>query len=493
MAKTEPEPQLWDAPEALLEAETAGYSKGLKRRHVQMIAVGGAIGTGLFLGAGGRLNSAGPVLVVVYAICGLAVFLVLRALAEMVLHRPTSGSFVSYAREFMGEKGAFVAGWMYVLLWATVGIADITAVALYAKYWGIFEGVPQGVIALVALILVLVVNLVSAKLFGEMEFWGAVVKVGALVGFMLIGLFFLLTRQQIDGQQTGLSVIADNGGIMPHGLIAACVVVPGVIFAYSSLELVSIAAGETKNPKEIVPKATNTVIIRVAVFYCGSVLLLALLLPWSAYSADESPFVTFFAAIGIEGAASVMNFVVLTAALSSVNSGLYATGRILRTMSVGGHAPQFVGRLSRRKVPAGAIAFVAVAYFIGIFLNFVMPQDAFNLMVNLAALGMLSTWGFILISHAIYLKKLKAEGQERQSFRMPFAPYSNYIVVAFLVAVFLLMWEDGPIGRWTMFFTIPISLLLVGGWFAVRKRVHAITQSYSTQPAAQEAAEEPES
>lgn len=466
-------PSQRQAPDALYTAEAGGYAKGLKKRHIQMIAVGGAIGTGLFLAAGGRLHSAGPSLFLVYGVCGVVVFLVLRALAEMVLYRPTSGSFMSYSREFLGEKAAFVSGWMYFLLWATVGIADITAVALYSKYWGIFDKVPQWTVALVALVFVLIVNLVSAKLFGEIEFWGAIIKVAALVGFMAIAAVVLGTRTEIGGQQTGLSVITNNGGVFPNGFLAAVIVIPGVIFAYSSLELVSIAAGETEEPRKIVPKATNSVIYRVAFFYCGSVLLLALLLPWTAYTADQSPFVTALSAIGIDGAASVMNFVVLTAALSSVNSGLYATARILRSMSVSGSAPQVIGKMSKSKVPVGAIGLVTIAYAIGIVLNFLVPADAFEIVLNFAALGILSTWMFILVSHLVFLRRCKSGQIDRPKYRLFLSPWTNYVAIAFLIAVFVLMWWDVPVGRITVIGTIPIALMLIGGWFLVRKRVAA--------------------
>lgn len=473
--------QLWDGEQALLEAETEGYNKSLKRRHIQMIAVGGAIGTGLFLGAGGRLNSAGPALVLVYAVCGVAVFFVLRALGELVVHRPTSGSFVSYAREFMGEKGAFVAGWMYFLLWACAGIADITAVAVYAKYWQAFADVPQWVIALFALICVVAANLISAKLFGEIEFWAAIIKVVAIVAFMAIALYVLGTRTPVDGEIPGLSLIAENGGMFPHGLLAAVIIVPGVVFAYSSLELVSIAAGETENPEKIVPKATNAVIYRVGIFYCGSVLLLALVMPWTAYSANESPFVTFLSSIGVPYAGGVMNFVVLTAALSSVNSGLYATGRILRSMSVSGSAPDFVGRMNRRKVPAGGIVFVACAYLVGIGLNAVVPDDAFEIVLNFAALGILSTWMFVLVSHLVFLQRVKSDPTvTRPSFRMPGAPYTNYVTIVFLISVVVLMWFDVPVGRITVIAIIPIGIALIVGWHLAKGKIAATAASFDT-------------
>src|SRR6185312_3071635 len=221
--------------------------------------IGGAIGTGLFLGAGGRLADAGPSLFVAYAICGVFAFLVVRALGELVLYRPSSGAFVSYAREFLGEKGAYVAGWMYFLNWATTGIADITAVATYTHYWGMFSDVPQWVIALIALAVVLTVNLISVKIFGELEFWFAIVKVGALVVFMCIGIFLLVTQHPVDGAAPGPSLITDKGGV----------------FAYASVELVGVAAGETENPEKIMPKAINSIMWRVGLFYVGSVVLLS--------------------------------------------------------------------------------------------------------------------------------------------------------------------------------------------------------------------------
>ena len=301
--------------------EEQGYHKGLKNRQVQMIGIGGAIGTGLFMGAGGRLHSAGPGLFLVYAVCGVFVFFILRALGELILHRPSSGSFVSYAREFLGEKAAYVAGWMYFFNWAATAIVDVTAIALYMHYWSAFKAIPQWSIALIALVIVLTMNTISVKLFGEMEFWAALIKVVAIMGFLVIGTVFLAGRFTVEGASTGPSVIADNGGLLPTGLMALVIVTSGVVFAYSAVELVGIAAGETENPEKVMPRAINSVVFRVAVFYVGSLILLALLLPYGTYKAGESPFVTFFSRIGVPYAGDAMNFVVLTAALSSLNAG----------------------------------------------------------------------------------------------------------------------------------------------------------------------------
>ena len=222
----------------LLAAEDEGYQKDLAPRQLQMIALGGAIGTGLFLGAGGRLASAGPGLFIAYAICGGFVFLILRALGELVLHRPSSGSFVSYAREFYGEKTAFVAGWMYFLNWAVTGIVDTTAIASYFQYWRLFDVVPQWTLALAALLTVLSMNLISVKLFGELEFWAALVKVLALMTFLVVGTIFLGGRHQVDGNTTGLQLWADNGGLLPTGVLPLVLVTSGVVFSYAGVELV---------------------------------------------------------------------------------------------------------------------------------------------------------------------------------------------------------------------------------------------------------------
>lgn len=282
-----------------LNAHEEGYHKAMGNRQVQMIAIGGAIGTGLFLGAGARLQMAGPALALVYLICGIFSFFILRALGELVLHRPSSGSFVSYAREFLGEKAAYVAGWMYFINWAMTGIVDITAVALYMHYWGAFGDVPQWVFALGALTIVGTMNMIGVKWFAEMEFWFALIKVLAIVIFLVVGTIFLGTGQPLEGNATGFHLITDNGGFFPHGLLPALVLIQGVVFAFASIELVGTAAGECKDPQTMVPKAINSVIWRIGLFYVGSVVLLVLLLPWNAYQAGQSPFVTFFSKLGV--------------------------------------------------------------------------------------------------------------------------------------------------------------------------------------------------
>jgi L-asparagine permease len=454
--------------QAWLESHEAGYAKGLKPRQVNMIAIGGAIGTGLFLGAGGRLQHAGPALALVYLVCGLFSFLILRALGELVMYRPTSGSFVSYAREFLGERGSFVAGWMYYLNWAMTGIVDITAVALYMRYWGTFAGVPQWVFALAAMVLVGGMNMIAVEWFGEMEFWFSLIKVAALVLFLVIGVVLLVMGHQVNGQSPGLHLIAQNGGVFPHGVLPAVIIVQGVVFAYAGIELIGTAAGEAQDAKRILPRAINSVMWRIALFYVGSVVLLVLLMPWTSYKAGTSPFVTFFGALGVPGIGTVMNIVVLTAALSSLNSGLYSTGRVLRSLAMGGSAPDFVAKMNAAKVPYGGILVTLVIYFIGVILNYVLPSQVFEIVLNVASLGIVSTWGFIVICQMVLRREINRGKIEPVAFRMPFAPVSAWATLAFLAGVLVLTAFDYPDGTFTIA-AIPVVAVALGiGWLILK-------------------------
>ncbi|WP_040695143.1 amino acid permease [Nocardia vinacea] len=461
---------------AHLSIEDHGYHKSLKPRQLQMIAMGGAIGTGLFLGAGGRLASAGPGLFVVYAVCGVFVFFILRALGELVLHRPSSGSFVSYAREFFGEKAAFIAGWMYFLNWSMTGIADTTAIAQYFHYWAGFTHVPQWVLAFIALVLVLGVNLVSVKWFGEMEFWAALVKVAALSAFLIIGTVFLIGRFTVKGAATGPSVVADHGGLFPTGILPLVVVTSGVVFAYAAVELVGTAAGETENPAKIMPRAINSVILRIAVFYVGSLVLLGLLLPYTSYKSGESPFVTFFTMLGVPGIGSVMNVVVLTAAFSSLNAGLYSTGRILRSMSMNGSAPKFTGVMGSNGVPYGGIMLTSLIALCGIALNGIVPERAFEIVLNMASLGIIASWATIVLCQLQLWRWWKHGKLQRPQFRMWGAPWTGLITLVFLFFVVVLTGVDYPVGTWTVASLVVLIPALIFGWFAARKRVLEIAR-----------------
>ncbi|HWG25394.1 amino acid permease [Actinospica sp.] len=478
MADDHPEfstPTLTRKPQVVVDAGDEGYAKSLAPRHVGMIAIGGAIGTGLLLGAGGKLLVAGPALALSYAIAGVFAYLVVRALGELTLHRPSSGSFVSYAREFMGEPGAYIAGWMYVLNWSTTGMADSTAVALYMHYWGAFHSVPQWLLALCALVVVLAINLVSVRLFGEIEFWFALIKVAAIMSFLFIGIWLLGTGHQVDGTRPGFGLIRSNGGFFALGVLPVFSVLQSVVFAYAGVEMVGITAGETKEPAKIVPRAVRSVTWRIGLFYVCSVLLLALLLPWNKYSSSQSPFVTVLSKIGVPGVGGVMNLVVLTAAMSSLNSGFYSTGRVLRSMAATGSAPRFTGLMNARHVPYGGILFTCAFATLGVGLNAWLPGQAFDIVVNFAALGVVTTWIMIMLCHLLFVRRTRvAEGAERlvrPGFRLKGWPWVNLLTIAFLVAVVADMGVDGgTIGAWTVG-AIPVIAAVLGlGWVLSRRR-----------------------
>ena len=454
----------------------AGYNKSLKNRHLQMIAIGGSIGTGLFMGAGGRLKDGGAGLMFAYAVCGVFAFLMVRALGELAIRRPSSGAFVSYAREFLGEKGAYITGWFFFLDWSVTVMADITAVALYLHYWTALKVVPQWVFALIALVLVFILNMLNVKMFGEAEFWFALIKVAAIVSFMVVAIVAIVLGLHTGTDPHGGAITAGahnilgNGGFFPEGFPIVFALTLGVVFAFGGTEMVGVAAGEAKDAEKILPKAINSMILRIFVFYVGSVMLLALVLPYTSYSKTESPFVTFFSGIGVPYAGDIIQVVVLTAALSSLNAGLYATGRTLRSMAVAGEAPRVAAGLNKHQVPAGGIIITSALGLLGVVLNAYLPGDAFDIVMNLAGIGIAGTWGAILVTHLAFLRRVQEGKEVRPAYRMPWAPWSNYAALAFFTIVVVSNVAD-PAGRWTLALFAIVAVMMVAGWYAVRGRI----------------------
>jgi L-asparagine permease len=362
---------------------------------------------------------------------------------------------------------------MYFFGGAVVSVVDTTAIAKYFHYWKAFSVIPQWTLVLIALVAVLSINLISVKLFGELEFWAALIKVLALLTFLVVGTIFLAGRFRVDGQETGISLWSDHGGFLPTGLLPLVLVTSGVVFSYAGVELVGTAAGETAEPEKIMPRAINSVVARIAIFYVGSVTLLALLLPYTAYKPHESPFVTFFSKVGLTGAGSLMNVVVLTAAFSSLNAGLYSTGRILRSMSVNGSGPKFTARMSKNGVPYGGILLTATIGLFGVALNAVKPSQAFEIVLNIAAIGVLAAWATIVLCQLRFYSRVKAGTMQRPHFRMPLAPYSGYVTLVFLAGVLVLMMCDPEKGSWIIAALVAAVPALIGGWLLVRNRVSA--------------------
>lgn len=432
-----------------------------------MIAIGGAIGVGLFLGAGGRLHTAGPSVVLAYAFCALIAFFLMRALGELVTHRPSSGSFVSYAREFFGDRWAYITGWMYMLNWMTTGVAELTAVGSYFQFW--WPELPLWIPALVALVIVLAVNLASVKAFGEFEFWASMLKVTALVAFLVVGLGLVLTHANVGGHPAAASNLwSFEGGFFPAGALPLVMVTQGVVFAYATIELVGTASGETENPHVVIPKAVKAVIFRIVIFYVGSILLLAMLLPYTAYKASESPFVTVFSQLGIPWIGDAMNVVVITAAFSSCSSGLYSTGRVLKSLAAAGEAPSLTGRLNANKVPFGGILLTATVCLLGIGLAIVLPHQAFEIAVETAAVGIVWTWVTIFACQIALRRRINRGEAEPTSFPMPGAPVTSIFGIVSLIGIIVLM-AFNDFNR----VVLAASLLYIGavliGWTFVKR------------------------
>jgi L-asparagine permease len=474
-------------PPHSLNAEQVGYKQTLGRRHVQMIAIGGAIGTGLFLGSASRLHSTGPALLISYAVVGVIAYFLMRALGELVLHRATSGAFVSWMREFYGEKWAFVTGWMYWLNWALTGIAELSAVGLYVQYW--FPTMPTWATVLIALAVVLIVNLLSARAFGEFEFWASILKVGAIVVFLVVGLVVVIGGFSIGGHQAGFQNLWSNpGGFWPasgdYSWYGPILVMSGVVFAYAAIEMVGVAAGEMADAEREVPKAVNAVIFRIAIFYCGSILLLVSMLPTTEYKSGTSPFVTVFERLGLNWMGALIQIVLIVAAMSSLNSGLYSTGRVLRSLGMSKQAPGFTLKMSGSGVPWAGIVMTSVVYVLGSLLNALVP-DAFEIALEAAAIGVVFTWATIFLCQ-IRFRQLVDKGVLPPSpFPAPWSPWSSYIGLVFLglvvVGLAVSGWESSPyfshkVSFLVVVFGIPIlAILLAIGWRAVKPAVVANT------------------
>lgn len=455
----------------LQDKSDQGYRKDLKSRHMRMIAIGGAIGSGLFYGASGRIAQGGPSVALLYALCGFIAYLMLRALGELTLHRPSSGGFISYAREFMGEKGAFFTGWFAFVTWSTALMADITAIANYLYFWPAFHFFPRWVWALIALGLVVLINLASVKFFGEFEFWFAMIKVAAIIFFMLLAIGLLITQTPINGYLPGFNLITEHGGFFPNGSFTMVTLSIGVLFAYGGTEFIGLAAGEATNPKEEMPRAVNSLMWRIMLFYVGCVALFTLLLPHDKYDPNESPFVTIFQAVGIPGAGSIMNLVVMIAAASAINAELYTAGRGLRALAVAGSAPRALRGMNRNAVPYAGICAAASVGLIGVVVNLFIPEEAFVVIASLAGIGICTMWGSIMLSNLLFVRQCQQQGITRPEFKLWFAPYSNILVLAILVGMIVLMWWEGGTGPVSIIVFAGIALVLAITWLFVRHNV----------------------
>ncbi|MFJ9433872.1 amino acid permease [Streptomyces sp. NPDC101490] len=441
-----------------------GYQRGLGARQIQMIAIGGAIGTGLFLGAGKAIAKAGPSLILAYAIAGLVIFFIMRALGELLMYRPVSGSFSEYAREFVGPFAGFVTGWTYWLFWVVTGITEVTAAATYMTYWW---DIPQWISALVFTVVLYGANLISVKLFGEIEFWFSMVKVTAIIGMILICAGILTLGFSDAGDTATVAHLWNQGGFFPNGIGSTLMTLQIVMFAFLAVELVGVTAGESKDPKTVLPKAINTVPWRIAVFYVGALIMILSVVPWTEFQPGVSPFVAAFEKMGLGVGAAVVNFVVLTAALSSCNSGMYSTGRMLRDLALNGQGPKAFTRLTRSGIPLVGTTFSAALMLVGVWINYIAPGKAFEYVVSFATISGMWAWIMILVCQIRYRAKANRGELPQSSFKAPGAPWTSWFALAFIGMVIVMMGIDE--GARVSLYCAPLWGLLLGVSYLVLK------------------------
>jgi amino acid transporter, AAT family len=426
-----------EQPQQNDEVGAEDFHRGLKERHIQMIAIGGAIGVGLFLGSATAIQKAGPSLLFSYAVAGVVIFLIMRALGELLMYRPVSGAFATYAEEFVGAWAGFVTAWTYWLMWVVIAMAEITAVGIYTEYW--WPSVPQWIPALVALIVLFSVNLIAVGLFGEFEFWFALIKVVTIVLMIVVGLAIIIFGFTALGDSASFSNLWSHGGFFPKGFKGPFLALQIVMFAFLGVELLGVTAGEAQNPQKTIPSAINKVIYRILLFYIGALTVIMALVPWDELNAKTSPFVLVFDKVGIPAAAGIVNFVVLTAALSSCNSGIFSTGRMLYTLAGYGQAPAALRKVSRQKVPAAGMTASFAVMLIGVVVNYFIPDRAFAYITSIATVCGLFVWAMIAFAHLRYRRYVNEGRLPVSTYRLPGSPATNWVVLGFLLLVLVLL------------------------------------------------------
>jgi amino acid transporter, AAT family len=454
------------------QREARDLHRGLKDRHVQLIALGGAIGVGLFLGSGRAIAQAGPGLVFAYAIGGIMIFFIMRALGELLLHRPVAGSFATYAEEYVSPFAGFATGWSYWFTWVVTGMAEITAVGIYTNYW--FPELPQWIPAIVALGVLYGVNLIAVRLFGELEFWFALIKILAITALLIAGPLVLIFGWGEVGQTASVANLWEHGGVFPTGVLGVLLALKIVMFAFQGVELIGVTAGEVEDPEKSLPKAINAVVFRILIFYIGALVVIMSLVPWTELHAGESPFVMVFDRIGLPAAAGIINFVVITAAASSCNGGIFSTGRMLYTLAQFGQAPRAFAKVNRNHVPATAITTSVAVMLIGVVLDYFIPDQVFVYVTSVALVGALWTWAMMVVAHLGYRRAVARGEAAPVRFRMPGAPYSNWLVLIFLGMVAILLGTEE---------STRVAIYVAPIWFGLLGLGYHFTRRAQLQPA----------
>lgn len=446
-----------------VQQEGAELKRGLKNRHIQLIALGGAIGTGLFLGIAQTIKMAGPSVLLGYAIGGFIAFLIMRQLGEMVVEEPVAGSFSHFAFKYWGNFAGFASGWNYWVLYVLVAMAELTAVGIYVQYW--WPEIPTWVSAAVLFLAINAINLANVKVYGEMEFWFALIKVLAIIAMILFGGWLLLSGQ--GGPEATVTNLWAQGGFFPNGIMGLVMAMAVIMFSFGGLELVGITAAEAENPAESIPKATNQVIYRILLFYIGSLTILLSLYPWGKVVEGGSPFVLIFHALNSNVVATVLNIVVLTAALSVYNSCVYCNSRMLFGLAKQGNGPKMLLKVDGRGVPVIAIAVSAFATAFCVLINYLIPGRAFELLMALVVSALVINWAMISLAHLKFRATKNREGIEPK-FKAFWYPFSNYLCLAFMAGILVIMCLTPGIQISVLL--IPVWVLLLAVGYMLKKR-----------------------
>ena len=414
--------------------------RNLSNRHIQLIAISGAIGTGLFMGSGKTISLAGPSIVFVYMVIGFILFFVMRAMGEILLSNLNYKSFSDFANDLLGPWAGFFTGWTYWFCWVITGIADVVAIAGYAQHW--FPELQAWIPMFLTVILLATLNLLTVKMFGETEFWFSMIKIVAILGLIVIGIVLILISYH--STETGTTAAFSNlwqyGGFFPNGSMGFFAGFQIAIFAFVGIELVGTTAAETVDPNKNLPRAINSVPARIIFFYVFALIIIMSVTPWTLISPNKSPFVELFTLIGLPAAASIINFVVLTSAASSANSGIYSTSRMLFGLAKKQDAPEPFGKLSSRSVPANGLLFSCLCLFGGVVLIYLVPNvmEAFTIVTTISAILFMFIWSMILISYIAYRRK-RADLHEQSDFKMPGGILMCFVCLVFFAFVIVLL------------------------------------------------------
>ncbi|MDR1789607.1 MAG: amino acid permease [Opitutaceae bacterium] len=417
----------------------------LANRHVQLLALGGAIGTGLFLGSAGVIRLAGPSMILAYLLGGIVEFFIMRQLGEMVVEEPVAGSFSHFAHKYWGDFAGFASGWNYWVLYVLVGMTELTAVAKYAAYW--WPALPQWIPVAACFVLVNGINAVSVRVFGEAEFWFSIVKVTAVSAMIILGAGLLLLGG--GGAEASVGNLWRHGGFFTGGADGLALAVVFVMFSFGGLELVGVSAAETAHPAKTIPRAVNSVLLRILIFYVGAVAVMLMMRPWNALADSiaaagagdpygASPFVRVLGELGVSGAAHILNFIILTAALSVFNSAVYCNSRMLFGLAGKGSAPRVFLKVNKRGVPAAALGVSGLATGLAVAVNWAVPERAFGWLMSLVVAALVLNWTLVSLTHLKFRAAMRRENR-RPRFPSPGAPWTNLACVAFTVFVIVMM------------------------------------------------------